>query len=496
MSEVQAVSEPVVIVIFGASGDLTQRMLAPALHSLACEGLLHPQTRVVGMAIDELTDQAFRDRVYSGLVNYARLKPGVCELWSQAAQRWSYLPGDFADAHTYRRLGDRLAALYAEAALPHNCLFYLATPPSMFPLIVAQLAQAGLNRDKTGWTRIVIEKPFGRDLESALQLDRSVLEAFDESQIYRIDHFLGKETVQNLLVLRFANSIFEPLWNRNYVDHVQITMAEAIGVGARAGYYDQAGVLRDMFQNHILQLLCLMAMEPIASFDAKALRDEKLKVLQAVRDTRPEDCVVGQYRGYREEPGVAPDSRTATYAAVQLYVDNWRWQGVPFFLRSGKKLHRRETDITIQFGNVPHLPFAEYTDPAPNRISICIQPNEGMRLRLAAKLPGAGMRLAAVAMEFHYKDYFGERALPDAYERLLLDALNGDATLFTRNDEIEEAWKIIDPLLADRVPVIYEPGSMGPHEADELLLRDGHAWVEGCSSNEAGEPSGYAAGSG
>jgi glucose-6-phosphate 1-dehydrogenase len=480
MNQQSSSVEPATIVIFGASGDLTRRKLVPALHSLGCEGHLPRATHVLGVARSDLTDEAFRARLYEGVTEYARLAPGVCELWPSFAGRHSYLAGDYDDPDTYRRLAKRLAQLDAEASTRGNRLFYLATPPVLYPVIAGHLGQAGLNRSDPGWTRVIIEKPFGRDLTSARQLNERVHEVFDESQVYRIDHYLGKETVQNLMAFRFANAIFEPLWNRNYIESVQITMAESIGVGHRAGYYDRAGVLRDMLQNHLLQLLTLTAMEPPSAFSARALRDEKVKVLQAVRPLEPEDYVLGQYSGYRSEKGVAAGSTTATFVALKLCVDNWRWQGVPFYLRTGKNLARKVTEITLQFKRVPHLLFVEDGGLASNSLSLCVQPNEGMHLLFQTKMPGAGMRTAPVDMEFHYSDHFGEHSLPEAYERLLLDALQGDASLFARSDEIELAWSLVDPLTVPREPVSYLVGSEGPTEADDLLAQQGHRWQMGC----------------
>jgi glucose-6-phosphate 1-dehydrogenase len=486
MERAKSATEPAAIVIFGASGDLARRKLVPALHSLGCEGLLPRQCQVVGVARTPLSDQALRDRLYGGVVEYARLKPGVCELWPRFEGRISYLAGEYDDPETYRHLAEELAQLDAEHGLHGNRLFYLATPPVLYPLIVEQLGQAELNRSESGWVRIIVEKPFGRDLAGARRLNEQVQSVFDEDQIYRIDHYLGKETVQNILAFRFSNTIFEPLWNRRYIDSVQITVAESIGVEHRGRYYDQAGVVRDMFQSHLLQLLTLTAMEPPAVFSARALRDEKTKVLQAVRPMTLADGVWGQYEGYGGEPGVASDSRTPTYMAIALHVDNWRWQGVPFYLRTGKRLAQKATEIILQFRGVPHLLFSENADPVPNRLSLSIQPHEGVRLRFETKVPGAGMRVAPVDMEFHYGDRFGEAALPDAYERLLLDAVQGDASLFARSDEIERAWTLVDPLLVEwegreEPPLeVYPPGSWGPAEAEELMARQDRTWQVGC----------------
>ena len=488
---------PVAIVIFGASGDLTRRKLVPALHSLACDDLLSPATRVVGVGRTEFTDEAFRQRLREGVEEYARLKPGdLCQAWPGFADRYTYLIGDYTEPDTYRRLGERLETLDAEAGTEGNRLFHMAIPPSVFPTVVDHLAQSGLNRSPEGWARIIVEKPFGRDRESAEELNRTIHAAFHEEQVYRIDHYLGKETVQNVLTLRFANNILEPVWNRNYVDHVQITVAESVGVGRRGGYYDQAGVLRDMFQNHLMQLLTLTAMEAPVAFEADALRDEKVKVLRAVRPI--DRSVRGQYGGgdgvaaYRDEPDVAPDSETATYAALRLFVDNWRWRDVPFYLRSGKQLATKSTAIAIEFKCVPHLmfPVRQREDIPPNVLYACIQPDEGIRLRLQAKEPGAGMETRPVNIDYAYAQDFDQRGLPEAYERLLLDAVQGDASLFARADEIVRAWDIIDPVLekwedSDPPPnFTYEPGSWGPERADAFLAQDDRHWHYGCSEWE------------
>lgn len=492
--EIRKVPDPCTVVIFGASGDLTQRKLMPSLFSLVCEGLLPEQFSVIGVARSELTDDTFRAKIKEGVAQFARITPNDCSRWEQFAGNLFYHRGNYDDQQTYKSLSKLLEKIDKRFGGACNVLFYLSTPPLLYPVIVEQLGQAGLAKQSDShWRRIIIEKPFGHDLPSATELNRQVHEVFAEDQIYRIDHYLGKETVQNLLVFRFGNAIWEPLWNRNYIDHVQITVAEEVGLGSRAGYYDTAGVMRDMFQNHLLQLLTLVSMEPPAEYNATALRDEKVKVLKAVQLVMPEDVgqftVRAQYRTYRDEPGVAKGTNTATFAAIKLFVNNWRWRNVPFYLRSGKALSDKVTEINIQFRHVPHLMFPLHPGqhlPA-NVLGLCIQPNEGMNLRFETKMPGAGMRTRSVDMNFLYEQDFGKNTLPDAYERLILDALHGDASLFTRSDEIELAWGLVDPILqgwdSEYAPVLafYESGTWGPGKANEFIQADGRRWHYACS---------------
>ena len=478
------------LVIFGASGDLTRRKLIPSLCSLYCKGRLPPNLRIVGLARHELTDAEFRQLLRDSIEQEDIVNP-TAEEWADFSSRISYFHGDVTSPESLGELHRRLCAGEAAGAGPANRLYYLSLAPSLYRPAIASLGEAGMADDAGGWRRLVVEKPFGTDRASAHELNEVAHAVFREDQVFRIDHYLGKETVQNLLVFRFANTIFEPLWNRNYIDHVQITVAETLKVSERGEYYDHTGVLRDMFQNHLLQLMSLVAMEPPHVFEAEALRNEKVKVLNAIRRVHAADvgqhAVTGQYRGYRDEPGVAPGSRTATYAALRLFVDNWRWQGVPFYLRSGKALADKTTEIIIQFRNPPHMlfPLAEREEIPANTLAIFVQPDEGFHLEFQTKTPDAGLQMRKVELEFHYQEEFGDQALPDAYERLLLDALNGDASLFTRADEIEQAWGIMDPIIAGfsspDAPLIYfyAPDTWGPAESDSFLRGDGRGWLQG-----------------
>jgi glucose-6-phosphate 1-dehydrogenase len=480
---------PLTLVIFGASGDLTARKLIPSLYRLDRKGRLPEELRVVGVSRSPFSDDAYRDKLRAALREF-QAKEYDAAAWDAFARRLHYVAGD---ATTQGGL-DHLKAWLAEHAGSDGGrqLYYLAVSPDLYPKIVAGLGAAGLAEEKGGWRRVVIEKPFGHDLASARALNRTIRAHFDESQVYRIDHYLGKDTVQNVLVFRFANTLFEPVWNHNYIDSVQITVAESVLVGSRGDYYDRSGVLRDMFQNHLLQVLTMVAMEAPAKFTAEQLRNEKVKVLDAVTVSDVEGAcgrvVTGQYAGYRSEKGVRPDSKTPTYAAIKLGVNNWRWQGVPFYLRSGKGLDSRLSEVVIQFLCPPHLMF-----PLPpgqtlqcNRLAICIQPDEGIHINFQTKVPDEAMTLRPADLEFRFKNAYPDRPIPEAYERLLLDAINGEAHLFMRSDEIERAWEIMDPIIAAAerpdapAPQEYAVGSSGPKCADEFLARDGRSWLSLC----------------
>jgi glucose-6-phosphate 1-dehydrogenase len=489
----QRVPPPSTLVIFGATGDLTHRKLIPALFDLFCDKRLPEGFTVIGFARRPKNDQEFRDELRQSVSQFARNSAAHTDRWDKFAQGIFYHQADFEDKDSCHPLALRLKKIHAERNTQGNCLFYLATAPEYYSLIIEQLGAAGLARSGGGWARVIVEKPFGQDLLSAHKLNRQILDVFDESQVYRIDHYLGKETVQNIFAFRFANTILEPLWNRNYVDHIQITAAESVGVEGRGGYYDGAGALRDMVQSHLLQLVALTAMEPPVSFDAQSVHDEKIKVLRAISPMEGEEidrCVVrGQYGaghemiGYREEPRVAPDSNTETYVALKLAIDNWRWAGVPFYLRTGKRLPKRATEIRIQFKPVPHPLFAHEvaSGAEANALAIRIQPDEGIHIKFAAKQPGQAIQLRNVRMDFYYKTAFGS-APGEAYETLLLDAMRGDSTLFNRKDEVEAAWSLVTPILEhwrdDPPPDFpnYDAGAWGPQIADAFIARDGRTW--------------------
>ena len=491
----RAVPQPCSIVIFGATGDLTHRKLVPALYNLAADGDLPPAVTIVGFARRPKNDDEFRRDLEEATREFSR-QPVRDEIWNAFAQSIFYHQSEFADASGYKTLAQRLDEIDKTHGTRGNRLFYLAAGPDQFEPILKHLKAAGLNQaGKGSWARVIVEKPFGTDLDSARELNRIVRNSFSEEQTYRIDHFLGKETAQNILVLRFANAIFAPLWNTHYIDHVQITAAETLGVGTRAGFYETAGALRDMVQNHLLQLLCLVAMEPPTDLSANSIRDEKVKVVRSLhRWPRGEiavNVVRGQYAtgaihgepvpGYRQEQKVNPDSQTETFVALRLFIDNWRWADVPIYMRVGKRLPKSATEISIHFKRAPAVLFNKDLRDL-NVLVIRIQPDEGISLRIHAKVPGTSFRIEPVKLDFHYGTSFG-KASPEAYERLLLDAMSGDATLFARSDEVEEAWAFIDAIeqawhaKKDAPELFFYPaGSWGPEAADDLLARDGRAW--------------------
>jgi len=485
--------EPACLVIFGASGDLTARKLMPALYNLALQHLLPASFALIGSARRPMTADAFRAEMHDAVAEFSRTRPINEEVWATFAHSIDYV--GTPDETGYDQLRDVLARTDKEIGANGNRLFYLATPPAAYEPIVRAIGAHGL-RGENGWSRVVVEKPYGHDLKSAMQLTGVVQEVFREDEVFRIDHYLGKETVQNLLVLRFANSIFEPIWTRQYVDHVQITAAESLGIEERAGYYDSVGAMRDIVQNHLLQLLALVGMEPPAAFDDRSVRDEKVKVLRALRQIAPDDVgaltVRGQYGpgfidgervvGYREEHGVAPNSQTETYVALKCFIDNWRWEGTPFYIRTGKRLPKRSTEIAIRFRVAPHRIFTREAseDLDANELVIRIQPDEGISLTFGAKVPVQGLRIRSVNMDFGYGESFMVDA-PDSYETLILDALRGDATLFTRRDEVEQQWSFVDPILAGwhegrQELASYAAGAWGPQQADALIARDGRSW--------------------
>lgn len=505
--EIERTPDPAVMIIFGASGDLAQRKLIPALYNLALQRLLPPGFTVLGYARTEFSDEAFREHAREGIIEHGDVEFND-EVWESFAEGLFYLAGGYDDSESFDELARRIVELDEERNTHQNRLFYLATPPAVYESVTSQIGQADLARpaSEKSWTRLVVEKPFGHDLESAKALNAHLLDIFAEDQIYRIDHYLGKETVQNILVFRFANGIFEPIWNRNYVDHVQITVAESIGVGRRGGYYEKSGALRDMVQNHLMQLVSLTAMEPPVAFDAKAVRDQKVNLLSSIRPLEPEEVsdyvVRAQYGSgvasgerlpaYLDEEGVADDSTTETYVAWKLEIDNWRWNGVPFYLRTGKALPKKISEIAIYFRRAPHLLFNpdNHSDHLTrNVLTLRIQPNEGISLKISAKRPGPAVNLQPVNMEFHYGSSFGT-VPPDAYQRLLLDVVLGDGTLFTRRDEVEIAWDRVSRIMEGwrqeeetaahdgqilRLPT-YEAGTWGPKAAVDLLAQDDQWW--------------------
>ena len=481
---------PTTLVIFGGTGDLAHRKLLPAIYNLAHEGALPERFNLIAVSRSDIPSNDYQGMARESITNFSRRPPDE-QVLEKLLERVRYVPGTFDDESVYERLKEELKSFDDEAGITFNRVFYLSTAPAFFPLIVEKLGEHGLNHADGADVRVVIEKPFGTRLQEAIELNREVLSVLDESQVFRIDHYLGKETVQNMLAFRFANGMFEPIWNRNFIDYVQITAAEDLGIGSRAGYYDQSGALRDLVENHMMQLLTLLCMEPPVTFSADDVRDEKVKVLHAIKAPDPSHTVRAQYTagmaegkdvpGYLEEEGVPPDSKTETYAALRLEVDNWRWAGVPIYMRTGKRLARKVTEIAVTLKPVPHLAFEAEGSVGvqPNQLVMTMQPNEGVSVSLGAKIPGTRMRIRPVNMEFLYGTAFLSQS-PEAYERLIMDAMRGDATLFTRDDEVEGQWRVIDPILEawerDEVPLVtYPAGSAGPEEANALLA-PGHRW--------------------
>jgi glucose-6-phosphate 1-dehydrogenase len=489
--------DPCALVVFGAAGDLTKRKLVPALCNLGSSHLLPPDFAVIGFAQAPMSDEEFREKLTRDIAEFktSDVDPAF---WTWLRERIYYVTGDFTSPDSYKKLKEVLDKVATERKTQGNCLFYLATPPNFFAEIVERLGDVELAQEPTGsWRRFIIEKPFGRDLDSARDLNKDIWKVLKEDQIYRIDHYLGKETVQNLIVFRFANGLFEPLWNRQYVDHVQVTVAETVGVEQRAGYYEGAGALRDMVSNHLLQIVSLVGMEPPISFQADAVRDEKAKLLHAIHPFAPEDVLTSTVRGqygegecegervpaYRKEPKVAPESSTETYVALKFFIDNWRWAGVPFYLRTGKRLAARSTEVAIQFTRAPQVLFRGTAVQAapPNLLLLRIQPEEGISLSFQAKIPGPVVKTGEVDMDFEYKDHFGSTP-STGYETLLYDCMIGDPTLFNRADTVEAGWRVVEPILdvwkalPPRTFPNYASGSWGPKEADDLLARDGRSW--------------------